>query len=180
MLLTTVDNKKSKYMAHMYSQALLACKLRAMIGYPSTHDFLQIFDCRLLPNCPITRADILAAEDILRPNALSLKEKTVQWTESHVSSLVTPLPPDILSLYHLVTLCMDIMFVNKMPFLVTISWNLKFGTTELLLYHQKHTMAKTLQPSCASMAHMAFSYRWFMLIVNLRPSMDAWQMLDLA
>ena len=77
MLLTTVDDKKSKYMAHMYSQALLACKLQAMIRCPSTHDFLQIVDHQLLPNCPIIRADILAAEDILGPNIHSLKGKTV-------------------------------------------------------------------------------------------------------
>ena len=67
MLLTTVDNNKSKYMAHMYSQALLARKLQAMIGYPSTCNFLQIIDHQLLLNCPVTtRADILAAKDILR------------------------------------------------------------------------------------------------------------------
>ena len=122
MLLTTVADKKSKYMARMYSQALLACKLlQAMIGYPSTHDFLQIVDCQLLPNCPITRADILATEDILGPNVHSLKGRTVQQTKPHVSTLVTPVPPDILSLYRSITLCVDIMFVNKMPFLVTIS-----------------------------------------------------------
>ena len=144
MLLTTVDDKKSKYMAHMYSQALLTCKLQAMTGYPSTHDFLQIVDCQLLLNCPITRADILATKDILGPNVHSLKGKTVQQTEPHVSSLIIPVPSDILSLYHSVTLCVDIMFVNKMPFFVTISWNLKFGTAELLLNHQEDTVAKPL------------------------------------
>ena len=36
------------------------------------------------------------------------------------------------------------MFVNKLPFLVTISHNLKFGTAELLLNHQEDTVAKTL------------------------------------
>ena len=56
-----------------------------------------------------------------------------------------PIPPDILSLYHSVTLCMDIMFINKMPFLVTISCNIKFGTVELLLNHQEDTVTKSLQ-----------------------------------
>ena len=40
--LTTVANNKSKYMACMYAQASLARKLQAMIGYPSTRDFLHI------------------------------------------------------------------------------------------------------------------------------------------
>ena len=117
----------------IYSQALLARKLQAMIGYPSMRNFLQIIDHQLLLNCPITRADILAAKDILGLNVHSLKGKTVQWTAPHVSSSITPVLSDILSLYHSVTLCMDNMFVNKMPFLVTISHNIKFGTAELLL-----------------------------------------------
>ena len=61
-----------------------------------------------------------------------------------VASLVTPVPVDILSLYQSVTLCVDIMFVNKLPFLITISCNLKFGMAELLLNHQEDTVGKTL------------------------------------
>ena len=131
--LTTVVDNKSKYTGQMYAQASLACKNQAMIGYPLTRDFLQIVDRHLLPNCPISWADILAAEDIFGLDISSLKGKTVQWTEPHVISSITPVPTDILSLYQSVTLCVDIMFVNKLPFLVTISQNIKFGTAELLL-----------------------------------------------
>jgi len=35
-LVTTVADKKSKYTIHAYRQALLACKIQKMIGYPST------------------------------------------------------------------------------------------------------------------------------------------------
>ena len=90
-----------------------------MIGYPSTCDLLLIIDWRLLlPNCPITRANIWAAEDIFGPNMHSLiKGKTIQHTKAHVSFLfVTPVPLDIRSLYHSMTLCINIMFINKLPF----------------------------------------------------------------
>ena len=138
MLVNTVHDKKNQYTAHLYSQALLARKIQNMIGYPSTHDFLQIIVHWLLLNCPITRADILAAEDIFGPNVHSLKKgKTIQWTEAHVSSSVTPIPLDILSLYCSMTLCVNIMFVNKMPFLLMISQNIKFSTVELLLNWQE-------------------------------------------
>ena len=42
MLVNTVDDEKSQYTAHLYSQALLAHKIQNMIGYPSTCNFLQI------------------------------------------------------------------------------------------------------------------------------------------
>ena len=142
--LTMVADNKSRYTDHMYVQASLAQKLQAMIRYPSTHDFLHIVDKHLLPNCPITQADILAAEDIFGPDVHSLKGKTAWWTEPHIASSVTPMPMDILSLYQSVTLCVDIMFMNKLPFLVTISHHLKFGTAELLLNCQEDMAGKTL------------------------------------
>ena len=75
---TMCDNTpKMSFMDCMYAQASLARKLQAMIGYPSTHDFLQIVNQCLLTSCPITRADILAAKDIFGPDVHSLKGKTV-------------------------------------------------------------------------------------------------------
>ena len=59
--------------------------------------------------------------------------------------MVTPVPPNILSLCSLVTLCIDIMLVNKLSFLVTISCNIKFGTAKLQLNHQEDTVDKSIQ-----------------------------------
>jgi hypothetical protein len=122
----TVANNKSKYPIHDYRQALLARKIQKMIGYPSTWDFLKIIEHNLIPNCPIGHSDILAAEDIFGLNVDSLKGKMVRHREQHVPSNILPILRDILSLYHKVTLCIDIMNVNKITFLVTISWKLMF------------------------------------------------------
>ena len=78
-LITMVDNNKSKYTNTDYSHAQLACRIQRMIGRPSTHDFLHFVDNNLIPNCPITRQDILVAEHIFGPDLGSLKGKTVQW-----------------------------------------------------------------------------------------------------
>jgi hypothetical protein len=61
-----------------------------------------------------------------------------------VLSDLTPIPKDILSLYCAVTLCIDIMYVNKLPFLVTISRNIKFATIELLRNRQEGTVGKCI------------------------------------
>jgi hypothetical protein len=53
-------------------------------------------------------------------------------------------PQEILSLYRKVTLCVDIMYVNKIAFLVTISCHLKFATIEMIANCQEETVAKSL------------------------------------
>jgi hypothetical protein len=67
-LLLTVADKKSEYSEHVYQQALITRKLQGMIGHPSTWDFLSFVDRNLIPNCPVTRLDILAMEDIFGPS----------------------------------------------------------------------------------------------------------------
>jgi Zinc knuckle len=143
-LLHTVADKKSKYTVRAYRQAILARKLQKMLGYPSTRDFLKYIDKHMIPNCPIQREDILAAEDILRPCVDSLKGKTVRRGEDHVLSDLSPIPPDILDRYRHVTLCADIMYVNKLPFLVTTSRDLRFGTAEFLLNRQEDNVGHSI------------------------------------
>jgi hypothetical protein len=46
---------------------------------------------------------------------------------------------------HDVTLCIDIMFVNKIPFLVTISRNIKFGTVEAMKSRQHKALLTALK-----------------------------------
>ena len=76
-LITTVDDNKSKYTNTDYSHAQLVHKIQQMIRWPSTCDFLHFVDNNLIPNCPITRQDILAAELIFGPDLSSPKGKTV-------------------------------------------------------------------------------------------------------
>jgi hypothetical protein len=116
-----------------------------MIGYTSTRDFLKLVDSSLIPVCPIGQSDILATEAIFGPKVNSLKgNKTLCHGELHVESDLSPIPHDILSLYCKVTLCVDIMYVNKIPFLLTISRNIKFATIKLLANWQEETIAKCL------------------------------------
>jgi hypothetical protein len=77
VLVTTVDDKKSKYSQRDYSPAVLARKVHNMIGRPSLRDYLHYVDNGLIPNCPITRDDVRTAKDIFGPNKGCLKRKTV-------------------------------------------------------------------------------------------------------
>jgi hypothetical protein len=96
VMVDTVASKKSLYTNEDYSWAVLAHQLQIGVGRPSTKDFLRIVARNQLPNCPITRDDILVAEDIFGPDIGSLKGKTTQRKPHQVRSAVSPLPLEII------------------------------------------------------------------------------------
>ena len=85
-----------------------------------------------LKHCPITRGDILAPDDIFGPNLGSLRGKTVAHPNPHVKAGVDPMPPNILKVHCPIIIVINIMFINKIPFLITTSCNLHFGSVEAL------------------------------------------------
>jgi hypothetical protein len=138
--ITTIANNQEHYTEGDYKQAVLARKLQKIIGRPSTRHFLKIVENNLLPNCPVTRRDIVAAKNIVGPDVGSLKGITVRKSALSAAINYTDIPATIMSHYRNITLAGDIMFVNKIPFFVTISRNIKFGTAEMI----QNQMAKTI------------------------------------
>ena len=67
-------------MVKQYSDTRKARSIQDIIGCPSTADYIKYVQDGMLPNCHITKEDILHAEDILGPNLGSLKGKMVYKT----------------------------------------------------------------------------------------------------
>jgi hypothetical protein len=72
----------------------------------------------MLPNCPVTWADIAAAEDIFGFDVGSLKGKTTRIPPHVVKPTERQLDAVILQRYKNVELSVDIMYINQIPFLV--------------------------------------------------------------
>jgi len=91
--------------------------LQDNIGRPNTADYINDIVRDLILNCPITKEDIICAEDILGPNLGSLKGNTTRKTLETVSlDILDNLPNGLLQEYGDVTLEIDIMYINKIPF----------------------------------------------------------------
>ena len=78
MLITTVDDNKSKLSAHDFSRSKIARALQRRIGRPVTKDFIHYVTSTLISNCPITVNDIKKAEFVLGPDLGSLNGKTTR------------------------------------------------------------------------------------------------------
>jgi hypothetical protein len=136
VFMNTVADNKLNFTSRERQRADLARKLQQIIGRLSTRNFVHIVNQNLLPNCPITVADIMAAEEIYGPDIGSLKGKTVRRGADEVRPLVTTVPCSILTRYRDVTLAIDVMTVNSIPFVVSMSRYLKFGTAEMVASHK--------------------------------------------
>ena len=73
------------------------------------------------------------AEDIFGPNVGSLMGKTVERQGEPVVVSMIPVPSKILLKYGTITLCIDVIKVNTIPFLITIARFIKYCTSQLLL-----------------------------------------------
>ena len=72
VLINTVANN---YTNADYLHALAARKLQIKIGNLTGCEFMKIVSSILLPNCPITREDIKATQDIFGPDVGESKER---------------------------------------------------------------------------------------------------------
>ena len=79
-------------------------------------------------NCPITVQDIKNAELIWDPDLGCVKGKTMRQMSPKVRVENTSIPVSIMQQHKNVTLSVDIMKVAGIPFLVTISRHITFGS----------------------------------------------------
>jgi hypothetical protein len=145
VMVTTVSENKSRYTNEDYLNAVRARQIQVQIGRPNTRDYIRIITSNQLPNCPITKADILAAEHIFGPDVGSLKGKTTRRQPHLVRPIVETLPPQVMSRYRNVTIACDVMFVNKVAMIVTVSRNIRFATVEAIPDRKAETLVKAVK-----------------------------------
>jgi hypothetical protein len=140
--ISMVDDRKKEYTKQEYRDAMLAQCVQNIIMFPSIRTYNKIVDSNLLANCPVTHQDISAADHILGKNISALKGKTAYQQGTPISGRTDGIPRGIQLHFQGAVLAIDIMFVNKIPFLVTISKGLRFGMSEVLKNRHVHTVAK--------------------------------------
>lgn len=160
--INTVEDIRSKFTNREYDAALLARKVQNLIGRPSMRAYIDIVRRKLLKNCPVNPCDITNAEKLFGPNVGSLKGKTVHRHGEIVQAKNDHIPRELFEDNRDITLCIDMMFINKMVFLVTISRHIKFGTVEVMANRKAKTILKSVLN-----VHRLYKKRGFRIKIGL-------------
>ena len=155
LFVTTACEQGDCYTWHAYERAQAAQCLQNIIMRPASHHMSNIAVSHLR-NCPITKEDAWAADDIFGPNLGTLKGKTVRCPNKHVQAGSSAVPWCILEIQWDVVLSVDIMFMNKILFLETSSRNICFSMVESLPNRQVGTVATSLKKVTHLYHHRGF------------------------
>ena len=121
-------------------QAVAARRLMGMIGPPSEQDFQGLVRLNLLKDCPITNTDIIHAHKFFGPDLANISGKMVRRKPEQVNTDHVDIPCAIIDVHSRVTLVAEVMFVNRVSFLVSASRNINLITIE----HAPHRTATKL------------------------------------
>ena len=150
-----VKHKSSKHTNHAFKNATKGQRLQNIVMQPGSCKMSEVA-IHHLHGCPITRTDIQVADNIFGPNLGSLKGKMVIWPNPHIRTGIDNVPHDIMKIHKSITLSIDIMFVNKLPFFITLSRSLKFGTVEALSDQKVGTIVTRLKDVTKIYQHRGF------------------------
>ena len=108
-------------------RATLARKIQDCLCLPSNNDFLNALQDGKIQECGILRRSVKIADQIFGPNKHYLYGKSVQLTNKMPSKeKIIEVPEEVLEFYKHVTVGIDILHVNGIPFILAISKHLNF------------------------------------------------------
>ena len=141
---------------------VLARKAQARVGTPTEADFIEMVSKGTLTNCSVTLVDIANTRHVFGPDLPGIKSNTVWRKPARVEVEDYLVTRTILDDYHRfvsVTLTADVMFVNGLPFLVTMSRRIWLLTVE-------HTPSRTAKQLGSSITKVVNLYAWGGFVIN--------------
>ena len=117
----TVEENMKFHTPREIKRAKLARDLIAALGSPSVADLKAAIAMNAIANLPVTTKDVDIAEKIFGPDLGTIKGKTTRRKPLPMVTDQIAIPPQLYEKRDALDLCIDIMFVNEMPFLTSIT-----------------------------------------------------------
>jgi hypothetical protein len=112
--------------------AIVACKGQAMTGHPSDNQSQAMVRSNIIKNCPVKPKHIVNTNSIFGPSIAGVRGKTIRCKPDQVEAAPGRIPNDFHRLHKFVVLTADVMFVNGIVFLTTLSQKLRLATIKQL------------------------------------------------
>jgi hypothetical protein len=158
-LVQTVQENYEGYTKREVLKAKEARQEQAMIGNPSEGDYRGLVNSNMISNCLIAPTNITNACAIFGPDLASVWRKTVCWTPALVVADHVAVPPAVVERNKVVMMAADVFFVDGLPFLVTLSRNIKFVMVEHLPVRTANTLVKHIEWVLHVYSHGGFNLR---------------------
>ena len=124
-------------------QTNLSHKTQSMVGNPPAVRFKEIVSAEGLINFPVEVNDVTNSSTIFGPNHNRFRGASTIRKPKRVRKEYMKIPRDFYRLHNFVTLAADVMFVNSIPFLVTLSRNIILITVEHVTTRTRVQLAKS-------------------------------------
>jgi hypothetical protein len=121
LLVQMVRGNMEGYTQRGVEEAFPAREAQAMHGHPTNQDFLGMARSGMIANCLVSPTAVLNANCIFGPDLEGARGKTVTRPQESVTMNHVQIQRVVLEWHQRVMLAVDIMFVNRVPFLVRVS-----------------------------------------------------------
>ena len=167
-----VQENMKFYAPREIKRAKLARDLLASVGSPSVQDLKTALATNAIANVPVTTSDVELAEQIFGPDIGSIKGKTTRRKPIPMVSDQIAMPPELCERRSTLELCIDIMFVNEMAHLTSITRALHCRTAQCMATR----MARDVNTTLDNVLRMHNSYGFIISKIccdgEFRPLMD--------
>ena len=136
----------------------MACKVQARMGHHIDANLEQQVGQKLLTNFPVKVVDITNAIAIFGPESAGMRGRTVQSKLDRVETdNIVPIPRDLYRLHKFVTLTADVMFVNGIVFMTTLSRRIRLSTIENVESRTAAHLSRSLEKTIRVYARISFT-----------------------
>ena len=143
--INTVEKNKAVFTKRQIANADKAQELYASLVYPSNADYKWILKSNEIKDFPVSVKDAKVAMKIWGPNIAALKGKTTRSTPKHVMTDLVKISVEIRELHKFITISIDVFYVNKIIFFITLSQKICFTTVPHLSNPKTETIFKAFE-----------------------------------
>ena len=170
--MNTVEKNMEGFTDRQIEMASKARRLQHIMGLPCIQDFKAMVQNNMIKNCPITLQDIATAEQVYGKSVGVIKGKVTRQKPEPVITDYVEVPKRILDLNKEITLSADIMYVQGMPFFITVSRDLKLTTTELMSDKTQQTILNCITNIQSVYKNRGFEVKTLLMDREIIPVVD--------